>query len=103
MKNCKFVVGLVIGIVCGLLLVRGVVALAEKDAKSNLYPLTAQVVEINREVDVVVCVDGAGNAWEFTECEDWQEGDFVSLLMNANGTASIHDDVIEQTLFGGCF
>ena len=73
------------------------------DASANYYALTAVVVEVNRVDDIVVVVDGAGNAWEFTECDDWQVGDFASLLMNNNNTTNIYDDEIVSVKYGGCF
>ena len=70
----------------------------------SVYPLTVQVVELDREADVVVCVDGAGNGWEFYGVEDWQVGDFASLLMDDNGTPeAIYDDVITMTHYAGTF
>ena len=70
---------------------------------AQVYPMTAQVIELDRENDIVTCVDGAGILWEFTECDDWQTGDFVSLLMNDNGTTSIYDDTIEMVRYAGIF
>lgn len=71
-----------------------------KDIGENLtngwyYALTTCVVEVDRDNDIVTCEDSNGNLWEFYGCEDWQEGDCASLLMNSRGTASIYDDAIE--------
>ena len=77
---------------------------AEVKAEHSVYPLTVQVVELDHDADVVVCVDGAGNDWEFYGVEDWQVGDFASLLMDDNGTAeTIYDDVITMTHYAGTF
>jgi hypothetical protein len=71
---------------------------------NSIYPLTVQVAELDHEADVVVCVDSAGNGWEFYGVEDWQVGDFVSLLMDDNGTPeTIYDDVITMTRYAGIF
>ncbi len=59
------------------------------------YALTTCVVEIDRDNDIVTCEDSNGNLWEFYGCEDWQEGDCASLLMNDKGTSSIYNDTIE--------
>lgn len=67
------------------------------------YPLTTQVVELDPSADVVVCVDGAGNLWEFYGVEDWQVGDFASLLMDSKGTPSIYDDEIMMARYAGIF
>ena len=71
-----------------------------KDIGENLtngwyYALTTCVVEVDRDNDIVTCEDSNGNLWEFYGCEDWQEGDCASLLMNSKGTASVYDDAIE--------
>ena len=62
--------------------------------KEAVYPSTAVVVSVDRENDVVVCVDGNGEEWQFTEADDWFVGDLVSMLMNDKGTPSIYDDEI---------
>lgn len=77
---------------------------AEIKTEHSVYPLTVQVIELDREADVVVCVDGAGNGWEFYGVEDWQIGDFASLLMDNNGTPeTIYDDVITMAHYAGIF
>jgi hypothetical protein len=74
------------------------------EPKHEIYPLTVQVIELDREDDIVTCVDGAGNGWEFYGVEDWQIGDFASLLMDNNGTPeTIYDDVITMTHYAGIF
>ena len=74
------------------------------EPEHSVYPLTAQVVEVNQENDLVACVDGAGNVWEFYGAEDWQMGDFASLLMDDNGTPeTIYDDIITMAQYAGIF
>lgn len=71
---------------------------------NKTYPKTAQVIELDPMLDTVACIDGAGNKWEFYGVEDWQIGDFVSLLMDDNGTPNtIYDDQITMTLYAGTF
>lgn len=60
----------------------------------DAYVLRAQVVGVDNEEDVVVCVDTTGNVWEFYGVEDWHEGDFVLLLMDTCGTQTIYDDAV---------
>ena len=69
----------------------------------NLYPRTTEVVEIDREEDVVTCEDFCGRLWQFEGCEDWQVGDVCSLLMFTNGTEIVFDDVIVLARYGGTF
>ena len=73
----------------------------EKNNNSQVYPLTVEIVELDRDSDIVTGVDGAGNFWEFYGVEDWETGDFASLLMNDNGTQSIYDDTIEIIRYAG--
>ena len=74
------------------------------EPEHSVYPLTVQVVELDRENDIVTCVDGAGNGWEFYGVEDWQIGDFASLLMDDNGTTeTVYDDIILMARYAGIF
>ena len=67
------------------------------------YALTTEVVELDRENDIVVCEDFNGNLWEFYGCEDWQIDDVASLLMDDNGTLTIYDDEIASARYNGTF
>jgi len=67
----------------------------------NTYALTAKVVEIDRERDIVTCEDYNGNLWEFFGCEDWEINDCASLLMDNRGTESVHDDTITHARYSG--
>ena len=74
------------------------------NADHVFYPLTAQVVDLNREADTVTCVDGAGRMWAFCGVEDWQINDLASLLMDNNGTVkTIYDDIIIMAHYAGIF
>ena len=74
------------------------------EPEHSVYPLTVVVIELDREGDIVTCVDGADNFWEFYGVEDWQTGDFASLLMDDNGTPNtIYDDVIMMAHYAGIF
>jgi len=70
---------------------------------ADSYALTTEVVELDRENDIVVCEDFNGNLWEFYGCEDWQIDDIASLLMNDNGTPTIYDDEIVSARYNGTF
>ncbi len=60
----------------------------------NVYSNVAKVIELDRENDIVTCVDGIGYEWEFSGCEDWQINDYVSFVMYDMNTESITDDII---------
>lgn len=69
----------------------------------NLCPKTAVVTCVDYAEDVVYCMDCNKNIWSFTECEDWSEGDVVSMIMDTKGTASIYDDKIVIARFAGTY
>jgi len=69
---------------------------------SHVYPRCGVVCEVNRADDVVTIVDGTGMEWQLTECEDWDEGDWVAMIMDDNGTPdNIYDDIITDAVYGG--
>ena len=68
---------------------------------SEMYPLNTVVDEINEKNDTVTCVDCDGNLWEFYGVEDWQEGDFATMIMDTCGTATIYDDEIVTIRYNG--
>ena len=80
-------------------------ALMAADTKptETLYPMTTKVVELDRENDVVTCEDFNGFLWQFDGCEDLQEGDICSMIMNDNGTPKIFDDEIVSVKYDGYF
>lgn len=69
-------------------------------ASAEIYPLTAKVTEINYEDDTVTVETFTGFLFSFIGCEDWQEGDCASLIMDDNGTEKIFDDVIIMAHYG---
>ena len=71
------------------------------ETSEGYYPLTAIVVDLDVENDIVTCEDYAENLWSFYGTEDWQEGDLVSIVMNGNNTSQIYDDTIEAVRYGG--
>ena len=71
--------------------------------KTENYPLTTIVTEINPEIDVVSITDNNGFVWQFYGVEDWEEGDICSVIMSDNGTETIFDDIIVTTRYGGRF
>lgn len=87
------------GLIFALIVLYALCVFSACAPNENRYALTAQVVELDFDSDVVTCVDCNGNLWEFYGCEDWQIGDCVALLMNDNGTEKIFDDKIEKALY----
>ena len=65
----------------------------------HLYANMTTIVKIDRNADVVTCVDYNGYVWEFYGCEDWCEGDLCNLVMYDNMTDRITDDVIVRKIY----
>ena len=70
-------------------------------ASADIYPKTAKVVEVNYDEDLVTIETCTGITYTFEGCEDWAEGDGVSLIMEDNGTESILDDCILMAEYTG--
>ena len=60
----------------------------------GIYPSAGTVADVDREADIVTWVDGAGEEWTITECDDWEIGDGIATIMWDHGTEYIYDDVI---------
>ena len=86
-----------------LLLALSVLSITSNTAKQNsslllnpnhIYSNVTKVIDLDRDNDIVTVIDGIGYTWQFTECDDWMIGDYVSCIMYDMGTESITDDVI---------
>lgn len=71
-----------------------VVLMLTASAGAETYPETAKVVDVDYTTDLVTVETYTGFTFVFEGCEDWLEGDGVSLLMDDNGTEFIVDDAI---------
>ena len=67
---------------------------APEKNSSEMYSLNTVVNEVNETDDTVICADCNGNLWEFYGVENWQKGDFATMIMDTCGTATIYDDEI---------
>ena len=70
-------------------------------ASAETYAMTAVVVSLDYDNDVVEVEDFNGNVWAFDECEDWQVFDVCALVMDDNNTKSIYDDAILSVRYNG--
>ncbi|MCR5453184.1 MAG: hypothetical protein K6F00_11210 [Lachnospiraceae bacterium] len=69
---------------------------------ANTYPRAMEIVDIDRETDIAICVDAVGMEWSFTEPEDLEVGDIVICTMFDNGTTeTILDDEIIDVVYSG--
>lgn len=80
-------------IVAMIIIVVGIIAGCVEVCGQCLYPMVGVIVEMNREEDFFTVVDTCGEAWEFTECEDWENGDICAVVMFTNFTETIEDDI----------
>ena len=101
----RFIIAIILFSLGALTLTRvatyGVNAQQTKVAIDSLYPKTTIVAEIDEENNLVICEDYEGEAWVFEGVEDWQEGDFATLLMDDNDTEEIFDDEIVKIEYNG--
>lgn len=94
----------IVSFVVVVVVLTSILGCAFADEVHCVYPKTVKIVYLDWNNDIVTCIDGAGEVWQFTECDDWCVGDLVSLLMDDNGTQdSIYDDVILMTIYSGFY
>lgn len=67
--------------------------------EGNYYALTAIIVEVDIDNDLVTVEDSTGNRWQFYGVEDWEVNDCASLLMWDNGTEYVTDDEIHSARY----
>lgn len=96
MGKVKYIFLCVITALLFLAVVGGLTAIVvlSKKPTTTTYAMTCEVVELDRENNLMILVDANGFEWAWEGIEDWQIGDCASMLMDNNGTAEIFDDVI---------
>ena len=67
----------------------------------NLRPMTAKIVDLDRETDTVTVETATGYLFAFTGCEDYENGDYISAIMDTNGTPGIGDDFFRTIIYSG--
>ena len=98
MKTLK--ISIIATIVTALVITLCGMAFASASAE-GIYPMTAKVVDLDYENDIVTVVNFTGFSFTFEGCEDWDVGDCCSLIMSDNDTELIYDDCILQAYYGG--
>ena len=89
----KLIVTIIL-LICTLFFVAAV-----RQPVAETYANTGRVMAVG--TDTVIVEDYSGNLWAFYGCEDWQEGDCVSLVMSDNATEEIYDDEILSVRYSG--
>lgn len=67
----------------------------------DLRPVTARVVELDRDTDTVTVETASGLLFAFGGCSDYELGDYVSAVMHTNGTPGARDDRFLIVHFSG--
>lgn len=67
----------------------------------GLYPATATVTDLDYERDIVTVENANGYTYQYYGCEDYAEGDLVSMIVYSNGTDDITDDEILMVYYSG--
>ena len=67
----------------------------------GLSPLTGKVIETNRTTDTVTIALSNGHRYAFAGCSDYEPGDYVSAVLNTNGTTDPTDDEIISAHYAG--
>lgn len=67
----------------------------------HYYGNTAIVTDCDRDNDIVTVTDANGESWQFYGCDDYFDGDLISIVMDNNGTLSKKDDFVVSTSFAG--
>ena len=65
---------------------------------ASIYATTMRVTAINNAKDIVTAT---GHIFEMKGTEDYMIGDYVSLVMDDNGTPGITDDIIVSAQYSG--
>ena len=93
----------VISFFCGMILGAAwwIGGSAEVAAPEGYYPLSGKIVEIDKEKDYFVVLDGSGFLWEIGEVEDFEVGDGVAIIMWNAGTTTILDDEVVMCHYAG--
>ena len=73
-----------------------------KPGTITMYPKTTICLAVNHQTEVVTVADCNGTEWQFSGCQDFEEGDLIALIMNDNGTPdTIWDDTIITARYSG--
>ena len=87
----------------GILITALIASLTGVNTKAvRVYPLTAICTEVNQNKNTVTFADFNGEGWKIEECECWEKGDVVAMLISDNATPNnVHDDVIIDIYYQG--
>ena len=69
---------------------------------ANTYPKTTVCLAVNHQTDVVTVADCNETKWQFSGCQDFEEGDLIALIINDNATPdNIWDDTVVTARYSG--
>lgn len=67
----------------------------------GLYPTTCQITNLDRTTDIVTMTTATGYEYQFYGCDDYDNGDLVSVIMFNNHTDNITDDAVICVHYAG--
>lgn len=98
MRIKNLIIGLAGLCVSSAILVYGSV----KEPVKATYPKTTVCLAVNHQTNTVTVADCNGTNWQFTGCQDFEEGDLIALIMDDNATPdNIWDDNIITARYSG--
>lgn len=62
--------------------------------KTSTYSELFRIISIDYTGDIVYVINANGQVFSFTGAEDWLEGDYLTAIMQDNGTDTVKDDSI---------
>ena len=78
------------------------ILVSASERSNTMYPKTTICLAVNRQTDVVTVADVNGTEWQFSGCQDFEEGDLIALIMNDNATPdNIWDDTVVVARYSG--
>ena len=66
---------------------------------AEIYPLITTIKSIDRNLDLVYCVDQNGNKWAFYGANNQKINDILLMIMNDNNSWTIKDDIIKTVYY----
>ena len=66
---------------------------------AEIYPLITTVKSIDRNLDLVYCIDQNGNEWAFYGANNQKINDTLLMIMDDNNSWTIQDDIIKTVYY----
>jgi len=67
----------------------------------DLSPITARIIDLDRESDIVTIQMANGHIYQYYGCSDYEIGDYVSAILNIHSKYDPSDDEIVKVHYSG--